>query len=215
MGGITHSLLNQSGTIVYVLVAALAFAEAAAFVGFVLPGETAVVIGGVLASLGRVSLAGMLVTVVVAAIAGDSVGYEIGRRYGTRLLGIRALNKHRSKVEKAQKVLRERGAFAVFLGRFTAILRALMPALAGSAKMPYPRFLLFNALGGTIWGIAFTLVGYYAGKSYNRVAGDIGTGMAIFVAAVVVVIVAVWAIRRHRKETAADEPVTEDTPSLP
>ena len=150
-----------------------------------------------------------------AAVAGDTVGYEIGRRYGTRLLGIRILDKHRSKIEKAQKVLRERGAFAVFLGRFTAVLRALMPALAGSAKMRYPRFLLFNALGGVIWGIAFTLIGYFAGKSYDRVAGDVGTGMAILIAVVVVAVVGVWAFRRHRKETAPEESVSEETPSLP
>jgi membrane-associated protein len=215
MSGITHSLLNQSGTIVYVIVAALVFSEAALFVGFVLPGETAVVIGGVLASLGKVSLTGILITVLVSAVVGDTVGYEIGRRYGTRLLGIRILDKHRSKIEKAQKILRERGAFAVFLGRFTAVLRALMPALAGSAKMRYPRFLLFNALGGVIWGIAFTLIGYFAGKSYDRVAGDVGTGMAILIAVVVVAVVGIWAFRRHRKETAPEEPVSEETPSLP
>lgn len=211
MGSITHHLLHLHGTIVYVVVGLLAFAEAALFVGFVLPGETAVVIGGVLASLHRVSLTGIIITVIAAAIVGDTVGFEVGRHFGTRLLGIRQLDKHRSKVEKAQEVLRRRGALAVFIGRFTAILRALMPALAGSARMHYPKFLLFNALGGITWAVGFTLIGYFAGTAYDRVASDVGVGLAVAIAVIVVVIVGVWAIRRHRGQTAPDEaPVEQD-----
>src|SRR3954451_1845869 len=88
--------------LIYGVVAALVFAEAALFFGFVFPGETAIIVGGVLASQGRVSLPLLLVVVVVAAIAGDSVGYEIGRRFGPRLLNTRATRRHRSAVGKAQ-----------------------------------------------------------------------------------------------------------------
>src|SRR5512139_3113749 len=130
--------------VIYGLVAGLVFAEAALFFGFVFPGETAIIVGGVLASQGKLSLSLLLTISIAAAIIGDSVGYEIGRRYGIRLLDTKAMRKHQSKVAKAQELIRRRGAFAVFIGRFTALLRALMPALVGSARLPYGRFLVFN-----------------------------------------------------------------------
>lgn len=214
MGQITHALLDLHGPVIYGVVAALVFAEAALFFGFVFPGETAIVVAGVLASQHRVSLPVLLVVIVLSAVIGDSVGYEIGRRYGDRLLGLRALQKHRPKVDKAHGLLRRRGAFAVFLGRFTALLRALMPALAGSAKMPYGRFLAFNALGGAIWGVGFTLGGFLVGTAFEQVAQWAGRVLAIVVAAVAGVAFVIWSVRRKRRENAVgdDESTSADEP---
>jgi membrane-associated protein len=212
VGHITDALLGLHGPVIYAVVAALVFAEAALFFGFVFPGETAIVVGGVLASQHRVSLPILLIVIVVSAVVGDSVGYEIGRRFGDRLLETRLLRKHRDRLGSAQDLLRRRGALAVFIGRFTAVLRAIMPALAGSARMPYGRFLIFNALGGITWGIGFTIGGYLAGTAFEQVAQWAGRALAIAVAVVALVAVAVWAIRRRRKEAeeaeAADEPVS-------
>ncbi|MCO5973237.1 DedA family protein [Actinoallomurus soli] len=205
MGSITHALLDLHGPVIYGVVAALVFAEAALFFGFVFPGETAIVVAGVLASQHRVSLPVLLVVISLSAVVGDSVGYEIGRRYGDRLLGMRALQKHRPKVEKAHGLLRRRGAFAVFLGRFTALLRALMPALCGSAKMPYGRFLAFNALGGVTWGVGFTVGGFLVGTAFEQVAQWAGRVLAIAVAVVAVVAFVVWSVRRRRRENAAEQ----------
>ncbi|MCW2913460.1 MAG: associated protein [Actinomycetia bacterium] len=191
---------------IYAVVAALVFGEAALFFGFVLPGETAIVVGGVLASQGRVSLPLLLLIVVVAAVVGDSVGYEIGRRYGSRLLETRAMRKYQGKVGKAQDLIRRRGPLAVFIGRFTALLRALMPALVGSSKMPYHRFLIFNMIGGIIWGTVFTLGGYYTGQAFEHTAKLVGRWAAVAVAIIAVVALAVWGIRKHRRE-ASDEPL--------
>src|SRR3954467_8970142 len=88
-----HSVLELHGLAAYLLVGFLAFAEAAIFVGFVFPGETAVVLGGVLANEGQVSLAAMIAVVVLAAIVGDSVGYEVGRRFGDRVLQLGVLRR--------------------------------------------------------------------------------------------------------------------------
>lgn len=200
MGQVTDALLGLHGPVIYAVVVALVFAEAALFFGFVFPGETAIVIAGVLASQHQVSLPVLLGAIVVAAVVGDSVGYEIGRRFGTRLLGTRALHPHRHKVGRAQDLLRRRGALAVFIGRFTAVLRAMMPALAGSAKMPYGKFLAFNALGGMTWGVGFTIGGYVAGTAFEQVAQWAGRVLAIAVAVVVVAAIVVWSIRRGRKE---------------
>ncbi|MFE9100751.1 DedA family protein [Actinomadura geliboluensis] len=185
---------------IYLIIAALVFAEAALFVGFVFPGETAIVVGGVLASQDVLSLPVLLAIAVVAAVAGDSVGYEIGRRYGPRLLDVKVMRKHRAKVHGAQELIRRRGAFAVFIGRFTALLRALMPALAGSSRLPYPKFLLFNVIGGVTWVVTFTLGGYFAGAAFEHAAKQAGRGLAIGLAVAAVVGLAVWSVRKRRKE---------------
>lgn len=194
---------------IYLIIAALVFAEAALFVGFVFPGETAIVVGGVLAQQGTLSLPLLLVIAVVAAVAGDSVGYEIGRRYGPRLLEVKAMRRHRAKVASAQDLIRRRGAFAVFIGRFTALLRALMPALAGSSRLPYPKFLLFNFIGGVTWVVTFTLGGYFAGEAFEHTAKLAGRGLAIGLAVVAVVALAVWGVRKHRREARDEEKAEE------
>jgi membrane-associated protein len=218
VGHITDALLNLHGPVIYAVIAALVFAEAALFFGFVFPGETAIVVGGVLASQHRVSLWLLLVIIALSAVVGDSVGYEIGRRFGDRILDTKALRKHRDKVGKAQDLLRRRGAFAVFLGRFTAVLRAMMPALAGSARMPYPRFLTFNALGGITWGVGFTIGGYLAGTAFEHVAQWAGRVLAIAVAAIAVGVLVAWSVRRRRREQAARAEAAEAgeaTPPVP
>jgi membrane protein DedA with SNARE-associated domain len=123
----------------------------ALFFGFVLPGEIAVVLGGVLASRGRVSLL-LMMLVVVAAIIGPLVGYEIGRRMGGRVVASRPLRRMSATVDNAGAALNARGAVAVLAGRFTAVLRALIPALASTARMPYRTFVIYNVIGGFIWG---------------------------------------------------------------
>jgi membrane protein DedA with SNARE-associated domain len=200
MHSITNWLAHSSGLAVYAVVATLVFCEDALFFGFVLPGETAVVLGGVIAAQGRVSVYWLAVVVVVAAVAGDSVGYEVGRRFGPHILETKALRGHHDRIEGARNFIRRRGPAAVFLGRFIAFFRALMPALAGMSRMPYPTFLLFNALGGLVWGVGFTLLGYFAGSAYQQVEKTAGTAVAITVAVVVVVAVVVWQIRRRRDE---------------
>jgi membrane-associated protein len=190
--------------LIYGVVAALVFAEAALFFGFVFPGETAIIVGGVLASQGRLSIPLLLIIVVVSAVVGDSVGYEIGRKYGTRLLNTRPMRRHLGKVDKAQALIRRRGAFAVFIGRFTALLRALMPALAGSARLPYRKFLLFNAIGGIVWGVGFTLGGFFLGTAFEHTAQLLGRGLAGAAAVLVVIAAVVWSVRRHRGDATGE-----------
>ena len=198
---IVEPVLNFSGVPAYALVGGLAFGEAALFFGFLLPGETAVIIGGVLAYRQSVSLTVMAMVVVAAAILGDSVGYEVGKRYGGQLLGTRIFAKHQQAIADGQQFLRRSGGRAVFLGRFTAFLRAVMPGMAGAARMPYRKFLLFNALGGIVWGLGFTLLGYLAGASYHKLedyAGKVSQAILVVVVACVIVFV----VRRNRAKAA-------------
>ena len=159
--------------LVLAVVGLVVLAEDALFVGFVIPGETVAILGGVAASLGHVPLTAVLAVVVGAAVVGDTIGFEVGRRLGPRILGARILQRHRSRLDEARGFLGRRGGWAVFLGRWTAFFRAVMPALAGTTPMSYRRFFVFNATGGLLWGVAVVLAGYLAGASYARVEGTI------------------------------------------
>jgi membrane protein DedA with SNARE-associated domain len=207
MSGLINSLVNTvlgaPPWLVYVLVALVVFAEDALFVGFVLPGETLAIIGGVTASLGHTHLSVILLIVVLAAIVGDSVGFEIGRHFGPKIMAHRFFDKRRKRLDSAQDFLRRRGGAAVFLGRWTAFFRAVMPALAGLSRMKYRVFLPWNAAGGIAWGSTMVVAGYLAGESYHRVEKWLGRGAAVIVAIVVLVAIAVWAVRRHRREARA------------
>ena len=200
MSSLVEHVLGVPGVWVYVIVGALVLAEDALFVGFVIPGETAAVLGGVDASRGHVHLTVMIAVVVGAAIIGDSVGYEVGRVAGARILKARMLERHQRRLADAQALLVRRGGAAVLLGRSVAFLRAVMPALAGTSRMPYRRFLVFNAIGGIIWGVGFVLLGYLAGDSYRTVEKAVGRGVAFAVAALALALLAFWLVRRHRSE---------------
>ncbi len=185
VGYVLHQIQHLPGGWVYGLVALLVFGEAALFIGFVLPGETSVIVAGVVASQGHVNLDVLLVLVVVAAVVGDSVGFEIGRRYGTALMRLPVLRRRQAALERALVGLARRGPLYVFVGRFTAFLRAVMPGLAGMSRMQYRRFLAANALGGLCWGVAYTLLGYFAGGALARIE----TYSSWFGVAVLVVVV--------------------------
>ncbi|MGI8415814.1 MAG: DedA family protein [Nakamurella sp.] len=88
----------------------------------------------------------------------------------------------------------------MFLGRFVAFLRAVMPALAGTSRMPYLKFLVFNAAGGIAWGIGFTVLGYLAGNSYQQVAKTAGRTAALIVLGIVIIAIITWRIRKHLAE---------------
>ncbi len=199
MSAIATDLVRLSGLLAYTVVAALVFGETALFFGFVLPGETAVILGGVLASRGRVSLPTLMVVVVVAAILGPIVGYEIGRRMGGRLIASRLLRRVSPTAERALLVLQSRGPAAIIVGRFTAVLRALIPALAGTARVPYRTFAIYNAATGVVWGVAYALLGYLAGSAYTVIERRVGTGLAVALAVLVVTVAVIWAVRRHRR----------------
>ena len=202
IGGLVHRILGLPGWLVLLVAGAVVFAEDALFVGFVIPGESVALLAGAAAKLGHVSLAGVLVTVIVAAIVGDTVGYEVGRHLGPRVLRMGFFANRRKRLDDAQEFLARKGGSAVFLGRWVAFFRAVMPFLAGSARMRYLKFLGFNAAGGLAWGAVVVLLGYVAGASYAQVEKSFGTYAALAVLAVVLVAAVVWRIRKHRQDSA-------------
>jgi membrane-associated protein len=198
VNSLASGVTGLTGWAAYLVIAALVFGETAVFLGFVLPGEIAAVLGGVLASRGHLSLPLVIVIVVAAAISGPFIGYEIGKRIGDRLFRARPLRRVRGGVDRTRVVLARRGGTAVLLGRFVAIVRALMPAAAGAAGVRYRTFTLYNVLGGLIWGVGYVLLGYAAGAAYAVIEREVGTGLAIAIGVLVAAAIAVWLYRRHR-----------------
>jgi membrane-associated protein len=199
VSSLVDRLLGVPGWIVLVVTGVVVFCEDALFVGFVLPGETVAVLAGVAAKLGHVSLVGVLVVVVLAAVVGDSVGYEIGRHVGPRVLALPIFDKRRARLDDARAFLSRRGGSAVFLGRWVAFFRAVMPALAGTARMRYSTFLAYNAAGGLVWGAAVVLLGYAAGASYAQVQQSLGRYSAFVVLGVVAAGLITWRVRERRR----------------
>ncbi|MBV8461726.1 MAG: DedA family protein, partial [Acidimicrobiales bacterium] len=185
-GGLEGWLLHFRGAPAYVLVGLLVFSEAALLVGFFIPGETAVVVGGVLAGLGSVNLELMMLVVVVCAIVGDSVGYEVGRHFGPWVLERRPL-RGRDAVRRTMDLLERYGGPAVFLGRFVAFARAIVPGLAGISGLRYRTFLFYNATGGILWGVGYTLLGYVVGVSFGHLLQEIGLYSLAIVGGIVAV----------------------------
>jgi undecaprenyl-diphosphatase len=201
MGHVLDQILRLPPPLVLALVFLLPALEASAFVGVVVPGEISVILGGVLANQHKLPLAWVLVAGIAGAIIGDTIGYWVGKRYGERLLAKipnRILKPEH--VERAQQTIRQFGGRAVFLGRFTAALRALVPGMAGMSRVRYARFLAWNALGGTLWAAAFVVLGYLAGSQYHRIehyANYIGLALLVGIGILLYV--------RHRRHRPADE----------
>jgi membrane protein DedA with SNARE-associated domain len=193
INNLLHPLLTLPGWEVYLLVGLLVAAEASVMLGFIFPGETAVILGGVVASKGRVSLTDMAIVVVGCAIVGDSIGYWVGDKWGDKILRLPLLRKRQKGVNTALEQLRKRGALFVFVGRFTAFFRAVIPGLAGLSKMRYRVFLPANAAGGLCWGVLFLLLGYFVGQAIERAAG-----IASYVLLGIIVLFVVVLFIRHR-----------------
>jgi membrane-associated protein len=206
MTGLLDHLLNAPAWAVYDVVGLVVFAEDALFIGFVIPGETAAVLGGVAAARGQVAPVGICAAVVLAAVTGDTVGYEVGRHLGPRLLRSSRLDRRRDGIQRAQALLAKRGGGAIFLGRFVAFFRAVMPALAGASRMPCPRFLAFNAAGGLCWGLVAVLLGYLSGNSYARIKNVIGRDVAsVAIAVITIAGLITWTVHRHRAQDSTEE----------
>ncbi len=204
LAGITDAILHLHGWAALAIVFALPALEASAFVGFVFPGEIAVLLGGVLAYQGRISLGAALAAAILGAVLGDSAGYLIGRRWGRAILRgtigkLPVIRHHIDKnLDRAEQYLHRRGPHAVVLGRFTAGLRVMVPGLAGMSKMHYWRFLLFNVIGGGLWATTFVLLGYFGGAAWHQVAG-IASKAGLILLALIVVGLTAMRVARNRE----------------
>ena len=196
-------LTDRLGAWTYGLVGAMALLETGAFVGLVAPGETVVVVGGLAAQHGEVSLPAVAALAWVAALAGDSLSFAIGRRYGHGLLQrLSARLRIRDERLRALESFFERhGGKSVLLGRFVGFVRALAPFMAGASGLRYRSFLPWSLAGTGLWALTFVLVGYAFAASVESVTGVVTAVMVAIAAAAA----AAWLLHARRRggETGA------------
>jgi membrane-associated protein len=206
MPDLEHALTRLSDTLgpwTYALVAALAFLETGAFVGLVAPGETAIVLGGVVAAEGDVNLGAMLVIAWLAAAAGDLTSFALGKRLGRKFLIERGprLGVTAPRLERVEQFFDRHGPKAILAGRFVGIVRAVAPFLAGASGMRLRAFLPWSLLGTAVWATAFTLIGYAFHESFSA-AADALTHGALGLAVVAAAVLALREYRRSRRSRA-------------
>jgi membrane-associated protein len=199
------------GAWAYPAVAGFALLETGAFVGLLVPGETAVVVGGVVAERGGVELLPLIGFVWVAAVGGDFVSFLLGRRMGRRFLerhGPR-FQLGPERLARVDRFYDRHGGKAVLLGRFTGLVRAVSPFVAGASGLALRRFVLWSAAGALLWATTFTLVGYGFSESFAEsgdTAARIGAGAALAAALGFVAVARLRSGRRGRRRGLAHEP---------
>ena len=186
---------------------ALAFLETGAFIGLLAPGETALIVGGVVAGQGTISLVTVIGIAWVCAVAGDCVSYELGRRAGRPFLlrhGPR-VGLTEPRIVQVEAFFDRHGGKAIFLGRFVGLVRAVAPFLAGSGRMPFRRFFPYDVLGAGLWATTFLLLGYVFWHSLDTVLavakrGAVGLGLVIALVVGVTLAVRWLRVEEHRRE---------------
>lgn len=163
-------LLNWLGVYVYFGLFFIIFAETGLAVGFFLPGDSLLVVAGLFAAAGKLNLWVMLITLFIAAVVGDAVGYYSGRKMGQAIFSrpkSRFFNpKH---LAKAHKFYEKHGGKTIIIARFVPIVRTFAPIVAGAAKMEYKNFLFYNLFGGFFWVFSMLLAGYFLGGVVEQV----------------------------------------------
>ena len=196
--GVHHAI----GKFGYSAVAAAVGIESA---GVPVPGETTLVGAALYAgATHELNIVLLVAVAAAAAIVGDNIGFWVGREIGVRAVerygGAVGLTPPRIKL--GQYLFRLHGGKVVFFGRFVAVLRALAAFLAGANRMPWPRFLVFNAAGAVVWASACGFGAYFLGDVIKRLAAPVGIALGV-VAAVLIVVGAVFLKRNERR--LADE----------
>ena len=195
-----HALTELSDTLgawTYALVGGLAFLETGAFVGLIAPGETAIVLGGVVAAHGEISLPAVLLVAWAAAALGDIASFALGARLGRRFIQTHGprVGMTAPRVQRVEHFYARHGAKAILVGRFVGIIRAVSPFLAGASGVKLRTFLPWSLLGTAAWASAFTLAGYAFHESFSEASGTLTHALL----ALALIAAAGLAWRAHRR----------------
>jgi membrane-associated protein len=214
LGGVTDAidpqqLIRSFGTIGLF---AIIFAESGLLIGFFLPGDSLLFTAGLFASRGDLNFPVILIGCFVAAVAGDQVGYAFGRKAGPSIF-----NRPNSRLFKQEHVRRAdeffetHGAKTILLARFVPVVRTFAPILAGVGSMKYRTFVVYNVMGGLIWAVGVTTLGYLLGDQIGADNIDKYLLPIIFVIIIISVLPAVIEVMRHRRKMKVIEQSDADT----
>lgn len=210
---ILDAVSGVGGPLLYLITFLLAFSETAAFLDFVVPGEVGLVIAGAAARRADQPLVLMVAAGAAGATVGDSFSYALGRRYGVRLVERWDFTRRHlgPKIERAQDYFTDHGGAAVFLGRFVGALRAVVPLVAGTARMPFRRFFAWNVAASICWAGAVVSLGYFAGQ---RIA-DVIDRLGLWISLVALGLFAAFLAFRWWRRRRASAPTSDDRRASP
>ncbi len=158
-------LVAQYGVLTYAILFLVVFAETGFVVTPFLPGDSLLFAAGAIAALGSLNVFGILLLLILAAVAGDTINYWIGHYFGRKIVdnpNIRFINQEH--IDKTEQFYKKYGGKTIILARFVPIVRTFAPFVAGVGSMHYSTFILYNVIGGVTWVSAFTFLGYYFGN---------------------------------------------------
>ena len=165
----------------YLLVSGAVFLERSILVGIVVPGEVILATGAIFAARDELSLWVVIVLGAAAAIAGESIGFWLGRRYGVGLLKrLPLLRRLEDRIDEVEDLFARHGGKTVAIGRFAAAAGAFVPFVAGMGRMSYRRFLVFDAAAIVVWAVGVGLLGFFLGRNLDlvdRVLSNFGWAM--------------------------------------
>ena len=159
------TFINEYGNFIYVILFLIIFCETGlVFLPF-LPGDYLIFAAGAFAAIGELNIFLLWILIVIAAILGDTVNYEIGKHFGKKILNNKKITIiKKENLQKAEDLVAKYGGAAVFIARFMPIIRTIVPFVVGIGQLHYPKFIKFNALGGIIWVTLFIIIGYLFGN---------------------------------------------------
>ncbi|TMA11894.1 MAG: DedA family protein [Deltaproteobacteria bacterium] len=161
---------------------AIVFVETGLLVGFFLPGDSLLVTAGIFAAKGDLNMWTLNLTLSLAAIVGDSVGYTIGAKTGPKIFTRQdSLFFHRRHLITAKEFYDKYGGFTIFIARFMPIIRTFAPVVAGVGAMQYRRFISYNVFGGIFWVLTMTSTGYFLGRIVPNIEERIHVVIAIVI----------------------------------
>ncbi len=180
-----HFLFNVKGLIEWggaLLVCVIVFVETGFFVGFFLPGDSLLVTAGVFAASGHLHLSELILVVPLCAIAGDQIGYWIGRKAGQTLYRREdSLVFKRRHLQRAHDFYERYGGKTVIIARFIPVVRTFCPPVAGAAEMSYARYLPYDIAGGILWVGSMILGGYFLGRQIPNISENIHYVIAVVI----------------------------------
>ncbi len=198
---VIEDVAQTLGPWTYALVAAAAFLETGAFVGLIAPGETTVIVAGVIAGQGEIELLPLIGTVWLSCVLGDTASFFLGRRLGRDFL-VRHGPKVKidsERLEKVESYFDRHGGKTILIGRFIGLVRAVAPFIAGASGLRFGRFLPFSVIGCGLWSSLFCVLGFLFYRSFDRVAAVAGRATLAFGITVALVVGAVQIYRRLRR----------------
>ncbi|GDX74875.1 hypothetical protein LBMAG40_15320 [Cyanobium sp.] len=179
--------------------------------GLPLPGETVTLLGGYAAGSGQLNILGVMGAAAGGAVLGDNIGYWVGRRLGWGLIlkAGRWLGQSPAQLEKLRDQFLRHAGKSVLLGRFVAVLRVVAGPMAGAVGMPYPKFLLCNVVGATLWATTMVSLAWLGGRWIpveRMVKGVVEFGLGALVLVALIVLLPRLLSRLEQRQLDSDSP---------